>query len=118
MADISKLPKWAQAHIHDIQRQRDVAVNALQQWSDHQTPAPFSIDEILCTETPPVHMTRYVQGHRMTVTHAGIELNLLLRDDAIEISYSTEGRARDVMLRPYSYHRLQLRAITEESNNG
>ena len=118
MTDISKLPKWAQEHIATLKRQRDTAVEALESWSDEQTPAPFSINEMICTTTPPTIMTRYIQGYRMTVTHAGMRLEVGLRDDTIEISYSPENRAiGDVILQPYSFQQLRLRAIPQDAKS-
>lgn len=36
---IAKLPKWAQEHIADLQRQRDAAIEALENIVDTQTPS-------------------------------------------------------------------------------
>ena len=118
MSDISKLPKWAQEHITTLKHQRDTAVDALEAWSNKQTPAPFSITEMICTTTPPTIMTRYIQSRRMTVTHAGMQLEVLLSNDTIEISYSPEDRVTgDVMLQPRSYQHLRLRAIPQDAKS-
>ena len=109
---LDKLPKWAKEHIKDLTRQRDVAVNSLNKWADEQTPASFSVDELICTEQPPKHFSRYVQGYRMKATHLGIEIDVLLRDDCIDLSYTVENQMiGDVLCQPTSFQQFRLKPI-------
>ena len=109
MRDTSKLPKWAQEHIRDLERQRDTAVKSLKEWTDSQTPSAFSVDELVCTASPPELYRRYIQGHQMDINHAGMLARIMLRDDTIEISYGPEDRAiGDVVLQPYSFQQVRL----------
>ena len=109
---IAKLPKWAQDHIRDIQRQRDIAVRALDQYTDNQTPSPFYVQEMECVEKgAPKFYTRYIHGHRMNVIHQGIELQILLRDDHIDLSWSGyEKSMAEIAMIPASFQRVRLLA--------
>lgn len=61
--DTAKLPKWAQEHIRKIEREREVAVRALNQYVDDQTPAAFYVDEPESTgeQVGPSFKKRYFQ---------------------------------------------------------
>jgi hypothetical protein len=80
---IAKLPLWARDHITKIEREREVAVQALNEYCDTQTPAPFYCDEYESTgeDREPTSKRRYFQGHRITVEWLGVRLGVLLRKD-------------------------------------
>lgn len=82
--DISRLPQWAQKHIADLQRERDVAVRELREWSDNQTESPVSISEFVCTgeQRGPSDFTRYVQTRQLDINWAGVHLSVMLREDS------------------------------------
>jgi hypothetical protein len=110
MSDISKLPKWAQQHIEDLQRQRDIAVKRLNEMTDDQTPSPFYADQYDSTKTPPESRRVYFQAHRMTVGHLGLELDIILRDDGIDCAYySGDRRVGDICLTPTSFQSFTLK---------
>jgi hypothetical protein len=73
MKDIAKLPKWAQEHIENLQRERDGAIRALKKWTDSQTPSPIFVDEY-------ANGKRYVQSTKLSVEWRGVWLELLLPD--------------------------------------
>lgn len=77
--DITKLPKWAQNHIRDLERQRDAAVRALEQFCDEQTPASFSVTELVNDgeRVGPSQRKRYIQAHQMVLNHQQVELRRL-----------------------------------------
>lgn len=106
MNDTTKLPKWAQEHIADLQRERDTAVKALRDWSDTQTPGPIYVDEHACINDEPgsrapSHFKRYIEGHRIGIDWLGIKVDITLRDDEIGISYGGSNHLlRDVCLQP------------------
>lgn len=91
---IAKLPKWAQEHIRDIERERDIAVSVKNKMVDEQTPSPIYVND---WTTNPI-TKRYVQCQckNLVIEHAGVRAEILLAepDDGqrlhgIEISYST-----------------------------
>lgn len=118
MSDLSKLPKWAQDEMRKLQRQRDEAVAELNAWSDHQTPQPISVDELSCVETPPKSYTRYVEGNRVHISHLGVEVDIYLRGDCIDLKYDA-GRhlGHRALLVPVSFQAFEIRPITEKDIN-
>lgn len=84
-----KLPQWVQTHIQKLQRERETAVRALNEYCDNQTPAAFWVDDAECTgeERGPSFKRRYFQGDRINVSHAGIEASIYLsrKDDGQRI---------------------------------
>ena len=110
MTDLSKLPKWAQQHIEDLQCQRDIAVRRLDAMTDDQTPSPFYIDQYDCTKTPSENRRTYFQARRMTVGHLGVELYIILRDEGIDCQYRSEDRrVGDICLTPTSFQSFTLK---------
>ncbi len=107
-AKIKKLPKWAQEHINDLQRQRDIAVRDLRDWADQQTPSPFSVSELVSIKDGgPERFVRYVQAHRIDITYLGVEATVILRDRGIDIQYNNDC-GEEVALIPYSYQQISL----------
>ena len=96
MTDITKLPKWAQAHIQTIQRQRDNAVRALNNYCDSQTESPFRVREWEYTgeERGSTTKVRYIQSHTMEVLWKGVELSIILRpkEDGMDLQWSAPNR--------------------------
>lgn len=110
---MAKLPRWAQEHINEITRQREVAIKALNEWTDAQTPAPFFFDDMQCTgeKTGPTDRRRYVQTHRMIVEHKGVRLDIALRQDGdgIDLQWDTPGRScRMVACVPRTFQGMEL----------
>lgn len=114
--DVTRLPKWAQKKIRKLEQEREAAVRALNETLDKQTPSAFSYFDYLSTwETKsPSQKLFYVQTHKMTVNHAGVELNILLRDTQIDISWGTDdSRTRAIAFIPTSYQAAKL--VTKEN---
>ncbi len=116
--NIEKLPKWAQMHIKTIQRQRDTAINALNEHNDTQTESPFYIEELICTGEgeggSPAYKKRYIQAHKMSVLHEGVLLDILLRDKHIDISWSNgKYGSGDVAFIPATFQ--QARLVSKEN---
>lgn len=110
---IAKLPRWVQEHIADLVSERETAVRALNEHLDSETPSPFRVQDLVCTgeEQGPSSKTRYIQAHRMEVVYKGIELTIYLRDNAIELGWSSEDRAvGEVAMIPYSFQQVRLKA--------
>lgn len=114
--DVSKLPKWAQDHIKDLQRERDIAVRALNEWTDTQTPSPIFVDELVSTgeERGPSTKRRYIEGRRVSFNWQGVWLDVLLRESAIDLQWRTPDDMcgmEDVALIPRSYMQVWLVAV-------
>ena len=119
---LNKLPKWAQDHIRDIQRQRDIAVLRLDEMVDSQTPSPIYIDELDCTENgSPKCRRTYIQSNRICVEYAGVTLSIYCpqpndsqRLYGIDLSYSeTKSRSGYVAIISRSFGNIQL--LTKEN---
>lgn len=50
---IGKLPRWAQAHIREITRQRDEAIDEYNKLTDNQTPSVFYANDLFVRVHPP-----------------------------------------------------------------
>jgi hypothetical protein len=61
--DITKLPKWAQEHIANLERQRNIAATALQDFFDKQTPSDFFVENWITTKGE----RHYIQTNKITV---------------------------------------------------
>lgn len=108
---IEKLPKWAQEYIRDVNREREVAVAALNRWVDDQTPAPIYVNELECLgeQRGPSHKVRYVQGNRLRVDFADVALEVVLRDDVIDMQWSAPNyRTGDICFQPRSFQAAYL----------
>jgi len=118
VSDITKLPKWAQERIRDLERQRDVAVKTLNQFQDSQTPSPVFYREFVCTGETDGSSEKigYIQASVIEFTHAGVFLRVMLsrekdpsRDFGIELSWSnTDRHSAQVAFIPKSYQQAQL----------
>jgi hypothetical protein len=88
--DTNKLPKWAQEHIEKIERERDQAIKALNEYVDNQTVSPFYVEDYVSTgeERGPSYKRSYIQTHKMTIEHEGVELNVLLREGYIDLQWN------------------------------
>ena len=113
MENLSKLPKWAQKEFENLQRERDIAVRALREYTDSQTESPFFIDELESTGdtdgSGPASYTRYVQTHKISVKHGGVLLDIYLRDNNIELQWNNyERHFEDIAFIPESYQKARL----------
>lgn len=113
---IKKLPVWAQGLVEELVREREVAVRALNQYTDSQTSSPFYIDELECTgeEKGPSKKVRYIQTRKMEVEHAGVHLSILLREGKIDLQWSgVEKTSEHIAFVPRSFQSADL--IAKES---
>ena len=108
---IKKLPKWIQDHITNLQRQRDTAVNALNEYCDEQTPSPFYTDDMLCTgeQRGPSIKKRYIQAHSIQIKNAGVRLRITLQNDHIYLQWGgSEQDLNEVAFVPTSFQAVRL----------
>jgi hypothetical protein len=111
VSDITRLPRWAQNHIRDLEMRLDSAVRAMNQ-AYEQSPekAPFIVHRNACVKAGgPVTLTQRVEGYSMEVAHAGIELNVMLRDDHISLQYHPPRKwIAHIALVPQSFQQVGL----------
>ena len=107
---IAKLPKWAQEHINSLSRQREIAIKELHESLDTQTKSPFYIDDHVCLEKGgPTSIRKYIQTHKITVHHQGVELTVILRNKEIDIQWGAgNGSLQEVAFIPESYQKARL----------
>jgi hypothetical protein len=112
---IAKLPKWAQDHIADAERTRDIAERELKQYEDRQTPSPFSIQEYVSGK----FITRFIQTDKIEVEAHGVKVEVRVgydRDKTIHLRWGPEGRVagvRHVAFIPTSFQQAEL--MTKEN---
>ena len=116
--DFSKLPKWAQEHIKTLERQREAAATALNEFADEQKPSRVFFEDHVCTgeERGPANKVRYIQSHKVTFRHAGIEVEVTLPWDAkdtkdgITVRWSGPHHVLDdIAAIPVSYQQIELK---------
>lgn len=111
---ISKLPKWAQEHIRQLQRQRDIAVRELREYMDSQTESKVYYDDLTCLENgAPSQLRRYVQTNKIAIVHEGVELDIYAAPgDGIRIRFGVmkHGRHRIASIRPNATNSISILA--------
>lgn len=97
-----RLPKFAQEYIIALEREREMALRALNQYVDDQSPSPIYIDEYECTgeDKGPTKKRRYVQTRNLMIEYAGVELSIFLaskddhqREYGIQLCWTTPNHA-------------------------
>jgi hypothetical protein len=95
MSSTTKLPKWAQDHISDLQRQRDSAVREFNRYIDDQTPSPFSIMEMAHTGEHgggPSFKRRYIQTNKVEIGHGDSRYEVILWDGKLQLRVIEGGQ--------------------------
>lgn len=110
---LARLPQWVQEHITNIQRQRDVAIRALNEFQDQQTPSAFYVDDGVSTgeQKGPSVKRLYVQTHKLTVEFKGVLLEIYTRPDerGIDLGWTDVKQGMsDVSMSPTSRNSVQL----------
>lgn len=91
---IAKLPKWAQAHIAEIQGQRDTAVDALKRYVDNQTPSRIFVTDLVCTKKGGPDFNKiYIQAPREEVTF-DLDETPSIRENQVTIRIDRENRTQ------------------------
>lgn len=109
---LAKLPRWAQEHIHNLERRMDVAERTLMEFKDNQTPSGIFYKEYCCIgEGSPETLTRFVQAESITVQAHGVRVHASINDSwkAIVLQWEeTNTINRDVAFIPSSYQQARL----------
>jgi hypothetical protein len=110
----NKLPKWAQKEVSNLIREREMAIRTLNAYVDNQTVSEIYTDDYVCTgeNKGGTCKRQYVQGHKLTFDHAGVELDVAVYDgDVINITWRASGafgNTVDVAFVPKSYQSANL----------
>ena len=122
---IAKLPKWAQEHIENLQRQGAAATKALNRYLDNQTPSPIYIADHVSDQPSggPRFTRNYIQhAHNIAIDWCGVSLGICLRNrtgdkgiGSIDLTWgNTDGTPREdlgVAFQPFSF--CQARLVTK-----
>jgi len=112
--DTSILPKWAQEHIHNLELERNGAMRQLKEFNDGQTEAPISqLVTVPKKGGGTDSMRRYVQGHNLSVSWEGVELDLWLAEDGVRITFGSKDRrlSGGAALFPQSGNAILIREV-------
>lgn len=90
---IAKLPKWAQAHIKDLDRRAFVSERTLREYHDNSTPSEFFTEDYDTDRQKMVR--RYVQTHKMEILRNGLRITIINRQDdpGVDITWCDEERS-------------------------
>ena len=109
---IKKLPKWVQERMRDLLRERDAAINALNEFTDNQTGSCIWHELWPSTgeNKGPTTKRQYIQDYKMDFEFEGVHLTVLLREgEGIDLSYrSVKRHIADVALVPRSHQQIFL----------
>ncbi len=81
--DFTKLPKWAQEYIQNIERERDLSIRSLNEFVDNQTPTKFWVEDLVSTgeERGPSNKRHYLQTRDVMIKVGKTEVQILLREE-------------------------------------
>jgi len=117
---LARLPKWAQEHIADLDRQRRVAIRALERFQDSNEPTPVSYEEFENLDGAPQFFKRYIDTHCVEFTKNGVTLTVTLLDDTrgIALSWGPEGGhgLGDMCFTPTSYQQARITNLAYQPN--
>lgn len=103
------LPQWAQAHIADLQRQRDEAVRTLENFTQEQKPQHFYVETMAClTKGSPQTVRRYIHGYSIRYEHRGLDFTITEHDDGVSIQYGQRTGITDILMQPTSFQQFKL----------
>lgn len=95
LADVKT--KWVRDWIEDLMRERDTAVQALNDYCDNQTESPLFYDDSVCTgeDRGPSMKRRYIQHYKVSFDYAGFRGELVLFGDEVTFRFDSQrGRGR------------------------
>ena len=102
---ISKLPKWAQDYITELERNVRESRANLDAILDNQTPTDYSSQDIICDQSPPRFITKYFDARGITASLDDLEVEFrVCRDNGyIQIKARIESSNLEPVFVPISY---------------
>ncbi len=117
---IGRLPKWAQAHIKQLGRQRQNAIDSLNKFQDSDEPTPVSYEQFKQLGRGSEFLTRHIDTHSVKFTKNGVTLVVTLHDDdrGIALSWGPEGShgLGDMCFVPTAYQQARITNLAYMSN--
>lgn len=112
---IEKLPVWAKEYIRNLERQRGVAINTLNDSLNDQEVSAFYYEPLVCTgeDQGPTLKRVYVQTCSLMCQFDGVELRISAHHSNNEVGIglqwsSVENRSIDIAFIPKSYQTARL----------
>jgi hypothetical protein len=112
---IERLPKWAQSHIRQLDRQRQDATTALKRFQDSDKPTRVSYEQGRYLDGEFQFFVRHLDTHQMQFICNGVSLVVRLPDDdeagrGIELSWGPEGSRGmgDLCFTPTAYQQARI----------
>ena len=111
---IERLPKWAQAHIKQLDRQRRDAISALEQFQDSDEPTMISYEQMRRLDGDLQFFIRHIDTHEVTFTACGVTLVVTMPVDemsrGIKLSWGPEGSygLGDLCFTPTAYQQARI----------
>ena len=113
---IVKLPKWAQEHIRDLERQRMAAVEALEDFTAKNDTGPVCCRLMVsdgASRGPSSRQVRF-DARWVEIDHAGVHVDLTLAEGEVRVAYTLSARAAGcVYLQPTSFQQFKLKSKLE-----
>lgn len=79
---IARLPAWARERLAKVERERDEAIRALNEYVDGQMPSPIYVTELECTGEEasggPSQKVRYIQSRKVSIEGFGVHLEVMI----------------------------------------
>jgi hypothetical protein len=114
LEQLERLPKWAQTHIEQLDRQRRSAITALKKFQDSDEPTRVSYEQGRYLDGEFQFFVRHIDTHRMLFISNGVSLSVSLPDGevgrGIELSWSPEGSqgSGDMCFTPTAYQQARI----------
>ena len=111
---IECLPKWAQPHIRQLDKQRRDAITALKRFQDSDEPTRVSYEQHRHLDGKFRVFTRHIDTHQMQFICNGVSLVVTLPDDevgrGIQLSWGPEGGhgLGDMCFTPTAYQQARI----------
>jgi len=111
---IERLPKWAQAHIKRLERQRRGAITALKKFQDSDEPTRVLYEQALQLDGEFQFFVRHIDTYQVRFVCNGVSLAVMLPDDeegrGVELSWGPEGGhgLGDMCFTPTAYQQARI----------
>ena len=112
---IGRLPKWAQSHIEQLERQRRDAISTLERFQDSDKPTMISYEQRQHLDSKFQVFTRHLNTHQVQFAREGVSLVVTLpyyddNDHGIKLSWGPVGQHSmgDMCFTPTAYQQARI----------